>query len=408
MLEVLLCSLVTILPDYLYRRYVQGKRWGKEITLFSVWYVLRYGITACFILTISLITVVFYYHPSTSNVVVHFRTVPIIPDASGHVVEVYKNSSDTVRAGDPLFRVDTARQEAQVEIEHRRIAEADAAMVVAASDMAAAEGKVAEARAGLRQIQDELATKEGLSGSAVTRREVETLQVSETAAQGAMAAAEATVASAKERLETLLPAQKATAEASLRRAEIEIENATVRAGVDGTVEQFTLRKGDMVNSFLRPAGVLVPSDAGRRYVQAGFGQISAPVIKVGMIGEISCNTTPWRVIPVVVAQEQDFIASGQVNSGERLVDVSEAKRDGTVMVNFEPLYADGFKDIVPGSQCIANVYSNNHDTIANPETSGPTKVALHAVDALGLVHAMLLRIQVAMMPFRTLVFSGGH
>lgn len=78
------------------------------------------------------------------------------------------------------------------------------------------------------------------------------------------------------------------------------------------------------------------------------------------------------------------------------------------MVNFEPLYADGFKDIVPGSQCIANVYSNNHDTIANPETSGPTKVALHAVDALGLVHAMLLRIQVAMMPFRTLVFSGGH
>ena len=264
MLEVLLCSLVTILPDYLYRRYAQGKRLGKEITLFSVWYVLRYGITACFILTISLITVVFYFHPSTSNVVVHFRTVPIIPDASGRVVEVYKNTSDSVRAGDPLFRVDTARQEAQVEIERRRIAEADAAMVVAASDVAAAEGNVAQARAGLRQIQDELATKEGLSGSAVTRREVETLQVSETAAQGALAAAEANLASAKERLETLIPAQKATAEASLRRAEIEIENATVRAGVDGTVEQFTLRKGDMVNSFLRPAGILVPSDAGRR------------------------------------------------------------------------------------------------------------------------------------------------
>jgi hypothetical protein len=32
MLETLLCSLVTLLPDYLYRRYVQGKRLGKEIT----------------------------------------------------------------------------------------------------------------------------------------------------------------------------------------------------------------------------------------------------------------------------------------------------------------------------------------------------------------------------------------
>ena len=36
------------------------------------------------------------------------------------------------------------------------------------------------------------------------------------------------------------------------------------------------------------------------------------------------------------------------------------------------------------------------------------RALLHAVDALGLVHAMLLRIQVAMMPFKTLVFSGGH
>jgi hypothetical protein len=38
MLELLICSLVTILPDYLYRRNAQGKRFGKEITFFSVWY----------------------------------------------------------------------------------------------------------------------------------------------------------------------------------------------------------------------------------------------------------------------------------------------------------------------------------------------------------------------------------
>ena len=68
MLEVLFCSLVTILPDYLYRRYAQGKRWGHEITLYSVWYELRWGITGCVLLTVSLITVVFYYHPSTTNV----------------------------------------------------------------------------------------------------------------------------------------------------------------------------------------------------------------------------------------------------------------------------------------------------------------------------------------------------
>jgi len=64
MLEILLCSLVTIVPDYLYRRYVQNKRIGKEITLFSVWFELRWGITACVVLAVSLITVIFYNHPS--------------------------------------------------------------------------------------------------------------------------------------------------------------------------------------------------------------------------------------------------------------------------------------------------------------------------------------------------------
>ena len=44
MLEIMLCSLVTILPDYLYRRYRQGKRFGHEITLYSVWFELRFGI----------------------------------------------------------------------------------------------------------------------------------------------------------------------------------------------------------------------------------------------------------------------------------------------------------------------------------------------------------------------------
>ena len=50
MLEIILCSLVTILPDYLYRRYRQGKRFGHEITLYSIWFELRFGIIGCLML----------------------------------------------------------------------------------------------------------------------------------------------------------------------------------------------------------------------------------------------------------------------------------------------------------------------------------------------------------------------
>ena len=146
MLELLLCSLLTILPDYLYRRYGQGKRLGKEITLYSVWFELRWGITACLMLTIGLITVIFYNHPSTTNATLFYRTVPIVPETNGRVAEIYVGISDEVRQGAPIFRLDSSKQEAAIETARRKIAEVEAAMVVARSDVVEAEGKIVEAK----------------------------------------------------------------------------------------------------------------------------------------------------------------------------------------------------------------------------------------------------------------------
>ena len=81
----MLCSMFTILPDYLFRRYVQGRRFGKEITFYSVWFELRWGIVSCIMLTVALITTIFYFHPSTSSVTAFFRTVPIISETIGTV-----------------------------------------------------------------------------------------------------------------------------------------------------------------------------------------------------------------------------------------------------------------------------------------------------------------------------------
>ncbi|MDF2974985.1 MAG: secretion protein HlyD [Microvirga sp.] len=126
MLELLLCSLLTVFPDYLFRRYVQGKRLGKEITFYSVWYELRWGITACLMLTIGLITVVFYYHPSTKSATFFFRTVPIVPETIGRVAEIHVGLSDDVAQGQPLFRLDDSKQRAAVETARRKIAEVEA------------------------------------------------------------------------------------------------------------------------------------------------------------------------------------------------------------------------------------------------------------------------------------------
>src|SRR5262245_22583099 len=106
-LELLLCSLLTIVPDYVYRRYVQGKRFGREITFCSVWFELRWGITACLILTVSLITVIFYNHPSTTSATLFFRTVPILPETNGRVAEIYIGTSGPVTRGAPIFKLDS-------------------------------------------------------------------------------------------------------------------------------------------------------------------------------------------------------------------------------------------------------------------------------------------------------------
>ena len=60
----------------------------------------------------------------------------------------------------------------------------------------------------------------------------------------------------------------------------------------------------------------------------------------------------------------------------------------------------------PGSSCIVNAYTSNHDVIADPKTGALKGFTLHVVDATGLVHALLLRIQALLLPIKTLVLSG--
>jgi multidrug resistance efflux pump len=411
MLELLLCAFFTILPDYLFRRYAQGKRIGKEITLYSVWFELRWGIIACLMLTVGLITVIFYNHPSTTSATLYYRTVPILPETNGRVAEVHVDGvSGEVKQGQPIFRLDSSKQEAAAETSRRKIAEVDAELVAAKTDVAAAEGKIVEARSAHQQAVDELETKQEIyrrNPGAVAVRDIEKLKVAVEGRQGGIDAAVAAREQAETKISTLLPAEKASAEAELAQAEVELAKTIVRAGVSGRVEQFTLRVGDIVNPFMRPAGVLIPEGAGRKAITAGFGQIEAQVMTVGMVAEVTCISKPWTVIPMVVTQVQDYIAAGQIRSGEQLVDAQQVIKPGTILVFLEPLYEGGLEGVTPGSSCIANAYTSNHDLIDSGQVGATKGLVLHAVDAVGLVHAMILRIQALVLPIQTLVF-GGH
>ena len=219
MLEIALCSLVTIIPEYFYRRYVEGKRIGHELTIYSIWFELRWGITACLLLAVILITILRSNYPSTTDV--------------------------------------------------------------------------------------------------------------------------------------------------------------------------------------------TSAEDGRQVLFASFRPSEARMIKVGMAAEATCVSKPLAIIPMVVTRVQDDIGAGQTHSSERLIEAQQETNE----ISLEPLYEGGLDGVTPGSSCIANAYSSNHDRLAMADLGILRRVYLHGVDAVGVVHAIGLRAQALMLPVQTLLFAdaaSGH
>lgn len=411
MLELFLCSLFTIVPDYLYRRYAQNKRIGKEITIFSVWYELRWGITGCAMLTILLITTVFFFHPTATSASPLFRSIPILPESIGRVTDIYVKVSDNVKQGQPIFKLDSRKEEADVDQATQRIKEIEAQLILGRSEIASAEAKIIEAKSAQQQTQDELDTKRDLysrNPGNVAFREIQKLEVTLEGNKGQVTASEVAKQIAEERVNSLLPAQLGTAQAALQEAKVALQKRVVYAGVSGRVEQFILRVGDVVNPLMRPAGILIPDGAGRAQIQAGFNQIESSVIRRGLIAEALCVAKPMTIIPMVVVDIQGVIAAGQVRAGELLIDVQQQAKQGTLTVFLEPLYEGGLDGVTPGSNCIVNAYTSNHDRLEHEDLNVFTRIALHGIDAVGLVHAIILRLQALVLPIKLLVLNGGH
>ena len=412
MLELILCSLITVLPDYLYRRYREGKRWGDQITFFTMWYELRWGITACLMLTVTLITIVFYYHPSTTNAGPYFRTIPLLPEGGGRVEEVFVKNGDAVAAGDPVFSLLDSAQVANVNLAESQLDQVASAFAQAEVQLAGAQATLVQAESALAQAKNELAKKSELASRGqqlISKIELERLENTVNQRRGGVQAAQANITAAQTQISDVLPAQRQSAQRQLEQAQVALDKTVISAGVDGQVSQFYLQRGDYVNPILRPAGVLIPSsgpESGRFQIAAGFNQLAAQVIKPGTITEVVCMSKPFSVIPMVVTRVQPVVAAGQLKPSDILLDAQQRARPGTLTVVMEPLYEGGLTDVMPGSKCIANAYTSNHDLIEQGDLGLGQTLFLHMVDTVGVIHAIILRMQALLMPVQMLVFAG--
>ena len=161
---------------------------------------------------------------------------------------------------------------------------------------------------------------------------------------------------------------------------------------------------------MRPAGILIPDhgpESGQNQIVAGFSQLATQIIHAGTLAEVVCLSRPFEVIPMIVTRVQPVVAAGKLRPTDNLLDAQQRARPGTLTVVMEPLYKGGMEGVMPGSKCIANAYTNNHALLASGEVSGLDALFYHAVDAVGIVHAIIIRIQALIMPVQMLVF-GGH
>ena len=221
MLELILCSLITVLPDYLYRRYREGKRWGDQITFFTMWYELRWGITACLMLTVALITIVFYYHPSTTNAGPYFRTIPLLPEGGGRVEEVFVKNGDAVAAGDPVFSLLDSAQVANVNLAESQLDQVASAFAQAEVQLAGAQATLVQAESALAQAKNELAKKSELASRGqqlISKIELERLENTVNQRRGGVQAAQANITAAQPQMSDVLPAQRKSAQRQLEQA----------------------------------------------------------------------------------------------------------------------------------------------------------------------------------------------
>ena len=409
MLELMLCSLFTLVPDYLYRRYGQGKRFGKEITLFSVWFELRWGITGCLMLTIRLITHDLLFSP--------------VDDFSGAVLPDCSDRSRNGRAcrrgqcrlqrarhqGHVLFTLDCSKQQAALETAERKIAEVDAQLVSAKVDVAKAEAQLQQANSDYKQAKDELDVKSDLqrrNPGIVPQRDIEKLQVLVDGRQAAIDAATAAKQSTEIQVSTLLPAAKASAEAALWRRPRSI-----------WTRRLPCRSRRTCRAVLSSARRLCqPADAASRRVDPGrrrparvAGRIRADRgagLETGHVCGSRLRVVAMDDHPDGHHQRAGLYRGRPVSRRRATHRCERARKPGTILTFLEPIEKDGLADVTAGSSCIVNAYTSNHEVIASKDTGAFHGFVLHAIDAVGLVHAMLLRIQALLLPIKTLVLSG--
>jgi len=329
-----------------------------------------------------------YNHPFSSQARFYFHTTPIVPAVSGIVTEVHAESGKMMKKGDILFRIQPEPFENAVKAKEAALADA----------LQTTKQLRATADAAQKKLESALADRDGAldvyerSKKLIAEGVIAQIQFEKT--KNNYNAAEATAQSAKSEADrALLQAEAvvkgvntdvARLQSELDTAKFNLEEATVRAPTDGTVQQNFLRPGMFAASLpLRPVMVFLHDEKPK--FTAAFLQNSAQRIIEGSEAEFILPSVPGRFFKGKVTAVGAFISQGQLQPSGNLIDPEQIKGEGRILVAIEPQEDISKYLIVPGSTAQVAIYT-------------------HHMHHLGLLRKVLLR----MSSWTNYLFSDGH
>ncbi|MDK4705614.1 HlyD family secretion protein [Rhizobium sp. CNPSo 4062] len=246
------------------------------------------------------------FEVSTDDAYVQADNSSIAPKISGYLAEVLVKDNETVKAGQPLARIDDRDFRAALDQAKADVAAAQATIQAEQASLDIQQSTIAAARATLdvdkanetfaEQNNKRYASLASNGYAAVQTAQQAASQIA--AAQAAIVRDTATLEGAIKQVE-LLKAQIAQATAALQKseavqhqAELNLSYTTIMAPVDGTIGNRTLRIGQYVQAGTQLMS-LVPTD--QAYVVANYKETQLTNVHAGQPVDIEVDMFPGKV-----------------------------------------------------------------------------------------------------------------
>jgi membrane fusion protein (multidrug efflux system) len=236
---------------------------------------------------------------STDDAQVKQDIVSVSAQVTGPVLHVYVRNGSKVKKGDVVFQIDPAPYQVALENAEAQLANARLQTVQLKTQAAGTGADITGSEANLKIKQNALARQTALLKEGFTTRsayddalnEVKTAEQQLEDAKAKAANAHAAIAPGEQ-------PQVAQAQAAVDKAKLDLSRTTVRAPMDGTVENAdNLQVGQMAAEGLGMLSIVHSSDA---WVEANFKEKDVGRMVPGQRAEITVDAYPGMKFPAHV------------------------------------------------------------------------------------------------------------